>query len=145
VFDQYGVEALAQFDVGTSQVAAKNNPAGGHVDYSGSLGLVLHVTRYADSRGIASLYYGGGATFELVWFSAILPSSDRSGDSRSTLVGGGLNADAVIGYEFMRASAVSLFLQGELNLPAYMLKNQSNAATLDTWFPGIKLALGANF
>jgi hypothetical protein len=145
VFDQFGVEALAQFDVGTSQVAAKNNPAGGHVDYAGSLGLVLHVTRYADPRGIASLYYGGGATFELVWFNAIVPDIQRTGDSRSTLMGGGLNADAVIGYEFMRASAVSLFLQGELNLPAYMLKNQNDAASLNTWFPGMKLALGANF
>ncbi len=144
-FDQYGIEALAQFDLGTSQVAAKNNPAGGHVDYLGSVGLVLHVMRYADPRGIASLYYGGGATFELVWFNAILPENQRYGDSRSTLLSGGLNADALIGYEFMRASSVSFFLQGELNLPAYILRSQNDAANLDTWFPGMKLALGANF
>lgn len=145
VFDQFGVEALGQFDLGTSQVAAKNNPTGGHVDYAGSLGLVLHVTRYADPRGIASLYYGGGATFELVWFNAIIPSNDRTTDSRSTLMSGGLNADAVIGYEFMRASAISFFLQGELNVPAYVLKSENNAAAIATWFPGMKLALGANF
>jgi hypothetical protein len=145
VFDQFGVEALGQFDLGTSQVAAKNNPSGGHVDYAGSLGLVLHVTRYADPRGIASLYYGGGATFELVWFNAIIPSGDRTTDSRSTLMSGGLNADAVIGYEFMRASAVSFFLQGELNVPAYVISSENNAASINTWFPGMKLALGANF
>jgi len=145
VFDQFGIEALAQFDLGTSQVAAKNNPAGGHVDYLGSLGLVLHVTRYADPRGISSIYYGGGATFELVWFNSILPTAQRYGDTRSTLMSGGLNADAVLGYEFMRASAVSFFLQGELNLPAYVLSSQNDAASIDTWFPGVKFALGANF
>jgi len=145
VFDQYGVEALAQFDLGTSQVAAKNNAAGGHIDYAGSLGLVLHVTRYADPRGIASLYYGGGATFELLWFNAIVPAANIGSDSRSTLMGGGLNADAVVGYEFMRASAISFFLQGELNIPAYMLKSENSAGAINTWFPGMKLALGANF
>jgi|GEM_PF-1333984 len=145
VFDQFGVEALGQFDLGTSQVAARNNPTGGHVDYAGSLGLVLHVTRYADPRGIASLYYGGGATFELVWFNAIVPSAERVSNSRTTLMSGGLNVDAVLGYEFMRASAVSFFLQGELNIPAYVLRSQNSAATIDTWFPGMKLALGANF
>jgi hypothetical protein len=145
VFDQFGVEALGQFDLGTSQTAAKNNPGGGHVDYAGSLGLVLHVSRYTDPRGIASLYYGAGATFELVWFSAIIPATDRLSDSRSTLMGGGLNADALVGYEFMRASAVSFFLQGELNIPAYVLRSENGAGTVNTWFPGMKLALGANF
>jgi hypothetical protein len=45
----------------------------------------------------------------------------------------------------MRASAISFFLQGELNIPAYMLKSENTAGTINTWFPGMKLALGANF
>lgn len=146
VFDQYGVEALGQFEVGTNAVAAKKNPAGGHVDQSGAVGLALHVMRYTDARGISSFYYGAGATFELGWFRGIKPEADRQpGNTSTTLYGGGLDVDLLAGYEFMRASAVSFYLQGELNLPAYMLKSEDEAATLNTWFPGAKLALGANF
>jgi hypothetical protein len=61
------------------------------------------------------------------------------------LYGGGLDVDIVGGYEFMRASAISFFLQGEITLPAYLVRNENNDGRINTWFPGAALRLGANF
>ena len=95
------------------------------------------------SAALTSLYYGGGATFALHWFSAIRPEGDRATDSRSTLWSDGLDVDGVLGYEFMRASAVSFFLQAELNVPAYAVRSENNSGAINTWFPGAALKLGA--
>lgn len=145
VFEEFGVEAAAELDIGTSQSAARRNPSGGHIDFGGSAGVVLHAVRYANVRGLTSLYYGGGATFALHWFSAIRPENDRATASRSTLWSGGLDVDAVLGYEFMRASAISFFLQSELNVPAYAVRSEDNSGAINTWFPGAALKLGAVF
>jgi hypothetical protein len=142
-FEEFGVEAAGELDIGTSQTAARRNPTGGHIDYGGSAGIVLHAVRYSNVRGLTSFYYGGGATFALHWFSAIRPAEDT--DSRSTLWSGGLDVDGVLGYEFMRASAISFFLQGELNVPAYAVRNENNSGAINTWFPGAALKLGAVF
>jgi hypothetical protein len=144
-FEEYGVEALGEIDLGTALRAAANNPSGGHVDYGGSTGVVLHVLRYTNPRGVTSPYFGGGANFMLHWFRAIKPEEERGSTARSTLLGGGLDVDVVGGYEFMRASAISFFLQGELNLPAYVIRNENSDGKLNTWFPGASLRLGASF
>jgi hypothetical protein len=144
-FEEFGVEAAAELNLGASQVAARRNPGGGHIDYGGSAGLVLHAFRYANVRGIRSLYYGGGAAFAMHWFSVIRKESERTGNSRSTLWSGGLDVDGVLGYEFMRASSVSFFLQAELNVPTYAIRNENNAGAVNTWFPGTALKLGAIF
>jgi hypothetical protein len=144
-FEEFGVDAAAELDLGTNQVAAKRNPAGGHTDFGGSAGLVLHAVRYTDVRGLSSFYYGGGATFALHWFSVVKPLDNRFNSSRITLVSGGLDVDAVLGYEFMRASSVSFFLEGNLNIPAYAVRSENSAGRVNTWFPGAALKLGAIF
>jgi hypothetical protein len=144
-FDQYGFEALTELDIGTGVTGVKRNPSGGNIDYGGSAGVALHVLRYLDPRGLASPYFGAGATFALHWFRATRAEENRFVDSRSTLYGGGLDVDLVGGYEFMRASAISFFLQGELTLPAYMVRTENNDGRVNTWFPGAALRLGANF
>jgi hypothetical protein len=144
-FESYGVEVGGELDLGTSATAASRNPAGGHIDYGGSTGLVLHVLRYAEPRAVASTYIGAGSTFNLHWFKAIRPSTSHADDTRSTLFAGGLDVDLVGGYEFMRASAVSFYLQGEVTLPAYIVKNENDDGSISTWFPGAALRLGASF
>jgi hypothetical protein len=144
-FDAYGVEALGELDIGTGVTGVKHNPLGGNIDYGGSTGVALHVLRYLDPRGLSSPYFGAGATFALHWFRATRAQENRVIDSRSTLYGGGLDVDIVGGYEFMRASAISFFLQGEITLPAYVVRNENNDGRINTWFPGAALRLGANF
>ncbi|MGC4092959.1 MAG: hypothetical protein QM756_34750 [Polyangiaceae bacterium] len=144
-FESFGVEAAGELDIGTDQVAASRNPSGGHVDFGGSGGVSLHAMRYANPRGLSSLYYGGGATFALHWFSVIKPEAARGDDPRSTLWSGGLDVDLLLGYEFLRASALSFFLQSELNLPAYAVRNQNDAGRVNSWFPGAALKLGIIF
>jgi hypothetical protein len=144
-FEEFGVEAAGELDIGTGTTAARRNPTGGHIDYGGSAGVVLHAVRYANVRGLTSLYYGGGATFALHWFNAIRPEADRVTSSRSTLWSGGLDIDGVLGYEFMRASMISFFVQSELNLPAYAVRSENNTGAINTWFPGAAFKVGAVF
>lgn len=144
-FDAYGVEALTELDIGTGVTGVRRNPNGRNIDYGGSAGVALHVLRYTDPRGLSSPYFGAGATFALHWFRATRIEENRQLDARSTLYGGGLDVDIVGGYEFMRASAISFFLQGEITLPAYVVRSENNDGRISTWFPGAALRLGASF
>ncbi|RLB58123.1 MAG: hypothetical protein DRI34_05825 [Deltaproteobacteria bacterium] len=144
-FENWGLEAVAQVGIGTSRTAAKSNQAGGHIDFGGDVGLALHFLHYLQPRGIHSFYWGGGANFELLWFSAIKPVGVRNDDDRSLLLGGGLDVDLLCGWEFMRASAVQFYLQGELNLPAYVIDNEDNYGAIHTWFPTLSVKLGISF
>ncbi|HOX47432.1 MAG TPA: hypothetical protein PK668_27810 [Myxococcota bacterium] len=145
-FESWCVEAQLQGLVGTSQEAAISNAGGGHVDFSGGLGLQLHFAHYFNPRGLDSFYLGAGSTFELLWFSVIRPAGDRHADDRSTLLGGGLDVDVVFGWEFMRASSVQFYLQGELVLPAFALDTGDDyGGEIHTWYPGLALKLGVVF
>jgi hypothetical protein len=140
-FENWGIEAMLQGSIGTSDTAAIANPDGGHIDFKGSVGLMLHFLHYLRPRGITSAYMGAGANFELLWFAAI-----KAGENdRSLLLGGGLDVDLIFGWEFMRASAVQFFLQAELNLPAYVLDNEDEHGGIHTWFPTASVKLGVIF
>jgi hypothetical protein len=143
-FENWGIEAMAQLGIGTQQTAARNNTLGGNIDFGGTAEIQLHFFHYFNPRGLNSVYLGSGATFELMWFTAIKPAA-ALGDDRSTLLGGGLDVDLVFGWEFMRASSVQFFLQTELHVPAFALQNQDNYGELHTWFPGLSVKLGVMF
>jgi hypothetical protein len=145
-FENWGVEAIAQLGIGTSRTAARKNDLGGHIDFGGDFGLALHFLRYLNPRGLTSFYLGGGSTFELLWFSSIVPKEERYDNNRNTLLGGGLDVDLLFGFEFMRASSVQFFLQGEIQLPAYVVQtDDDNVGGIHTWFPGFGVKLGMVF
>lgn len=144
-FENWGLEALAGVGIGTSKTAARENPTGGHIDFGGDAALQIHFFRYTDPRGLISFYCGSGSTFELLWFSAIKAQDERDDESRSTLLSAGLDIDVVLGWEFMRASAVQFFLQAELNLPTYVVAAEDNHGSINTWMPGLGIKLGMVF
>jgi len=144
-FENWGIEALAQVGVGTSKTASGKNPLGGHIDFGGDAGLALHFLGYLNPRGLTSFYLGAGANFELLWFSAVKPPAYRDSEDRTTLLSGGLDVDLICGWEFMRASSVQFFLQGELNLPAYVIENEDDFGAIHTWFPAVSVRLGVVF
>ncbi|MBN2495458.1 MAG: hypothetical protein JXR96_12760 [Deltaproteobacteria bacterium] len=144
-FENWGIESKALVGISTSKTASRHNSQGGHIDFGGDVGLQLHFLRYLNPRGLHSIYLGAGASFELLWFSAIKAEGSRGESDRSTLLGGGLDVDLIAGWEFMRASTVQFFLQAELNLPAYGLENEDNHGALHTWFPGLSVKLGMMF
>jgi hypothetical protein len=142
----WGLDAFGRLNLGTENTGVRNNDQGGHVDYTKS-GLVgLHFLHYTDAPGINSLYFGGGAAFEIAQFEVIRPIVNRTnGDTRDSLIGGGLNVDLLIGYEFLRASSVHFFGQLELNAPAYIMKTESDYGGIDTWMPGLTAQIGVIF
>ena len=119
---------------------------GGHIDFGGDAGLAIHFLRYFNPRGLTSFYLGAGSMFELTWWSAIKARENRSdSSSRSYLVAAGLDVDGVFGWEFMRASAVQFFLQGELIAPVYLVRAEDNHGQIGTWFPAVGIKLGMVF
>jgi hypothetical protein len=142
----WGFDAFGRVDLGTEQTGIHDNDLGGHVDYSFSLSAGLHFLRYLDAPGINSLYFGGGAAFELAFFDAIRPLAERTATTdRDLLVGGGLNVDLLVGYEFLRASSIHFFGQLELDVPAYLLKTENNSGSIDTYMPGAVAQIGIIF
>jgi hypothetical protein len=144
-FENWGVEANVLGSLGTSKTSISKNPGGGHIDFLGDGAMQLHFLHYFDPRGLMSLYLGGGTSFELLVFQAVRAADKRQTGDRSYLYGGGLDVDAVIGCEFMRASGVQFFLQAELQAPAYVLANESADGGLHGWFPSLGIKLGVMF
>lgn len=144
-FESWGLEAMCHLAIGTQTTAARKNPDGGHIDFGGDAALLFHLFRYTNPRGLVSFYYGAGATFELLWFTAIRRAESRATSLRRALVSGGLDIDLVLGWEFMRANAVQFYLQGEVNAPVYVVQSENNHGTIKTWFPGVSLKIGILF
>jgi hypothetical protein len=142
----WGFDAFGRVDLGTEQTGIHDNDLGGHVDYSFSLSAGLHFLRYLDAPGINSFYFGGGAAFELAFFDAIRPLAARTATAdRDVLVGGGLNVDLLVGYEFLRASSIHFFGQLELDVPTYLLKTENDSGSIDTYMPGAVAQIGIIF
>jgi hypothetical protein len=142
----WGFDAFGRVGLGTEQTGIHDNDLGGHVDYSFSLSAGLHFLRYLDAPGINSFYFGGGAAFELAFFDAVRPLAERTATTdRDTLMGGGLNVDLLVGYEFLRASSIHFFGQLELDVPAYLLKTENGSGAIDTYMPGALAQIGIIF
>ncbi len=144
-FESWGLEIDVMGGMGTASTSATKNPGGGHVDLSGDAAVQLHFLHYTDPRGLTSFYVGAGSTFELLVFNAITPVGQRESSNRSYLVGGGVDVDLVLGWEFMRASTAQFFLQAEAKLPAYVLSSENSSGELHTWFPAVGFKLGVMF
>lgn len=141
----WGLDAVGRLHLGTRERAAAFNEEGGHVDYLGGAGLALHFFRYVDAPGVTSLYFGGGASFDLALFSVIRDKEERGNSTRDQLLGGGLNLDVVVGYELMRASSLHFFTQLELNIPAYFIHAENKSGTVNTYLPGGLAQVGVIF
>jgi hypothetical protein len=145
-FESWALETSMQLGIGTSRTGMRLNTAGGHLDLGGDFGISIHFFRYLSPRGITSFYLGAGSSFELLWFSGIVAAAERPHQGpRSTLYGGGLDVDLLCGVEFMRASSVQFYLQGGLQLPAYVVKTEDEHAGINTWFPAVVVKMGMMF
>lgn len=64
---------------------------------------------YANPMANSSLYFGGGLSWGVTAIA----------DDTTAYSGSGLQGEAVIGYELLRASTIRIFLEGEATLPFY--------------------------
>ena len=142
-FENWGLEVQGGLGIGVGKKAASNNPEGGHIDYGGDTGLAIHFLHYREPRGLVSFYLGGGAGFQFTWFSVV--NEQQEYDARSYLYSGGLTADGIWGWEFMRAASIQFFIQGELNLPLYVTRSENSNGQINSWMPGLSFKLGVVF
>ena len=106
----------------------------------------LRLLRYLDPPGVASLYAGMGASFDLLRFE-VIEASSGTGDrrDRQAVWDGGLDLELVLGHEFMRSGGVQFYVQLEATLPAYLLDGETDDAVIDTWMPGGLAQIGMIF
>jgi hypothetical protein len=141
----WGFDAFGRLDLGTEETGIHDNDLGGHADYSFSLMAGLHFLRYLDAAGINSLYFGGGAAFELAYFDIIRPIAQRTTTDRDLVMGGGLDVDVLLGYEFLRASSIHFFGQLELDVPTYVINSENANGSVNTYMPGAVAQIGIIF
>jgi hypothetical protein len=144
-YQAWGLEVFMRGMLGLNERATRRNDLGGHADYSKGMQLGLHFLRYLTPDGMNSTYVGGGANFELSSYKLIKPAANRYGDDRESLLTGGLNADLLFGYEFMRASAVHFYSQIDVQLPTYVIDTENDAGGIETYAPGAVLQIGIVF
>lgn len=144
-FESWGLETVFMGSLGTAVTSAAKNPGGGHIDLAGNAAMQMHFLHYTDPRGLTSFYVGAGSTFELLFFQAIAPSNKRKEHVRSYLLGGGVDVDLLLGWEFMRASTAQFFLQAEVQLPTYALSNENDDGGIHSWFPATTFKLAVMF
>lgn len=135
-FRAWALDVFARLNLGTTQRASRRNLAGGHADYQAGGMLGLHFVRYHDPDGVNSLYYGGGAAFELSRYTLVSPlESDGHQPSPQGLWGGGLNLDAMLGYEFMRATSLHFFVEGSASMPTYVYHAENDNGSIRAYLP----------
>jgi hypothetical protein len=146
-FNAWGIDTYVRGGVGLQRESAIRNTEGGHVDLDGLFGVGLHFLRYTQPHGMISFYYGAGALFDLTFFSAIEPRG--SNPERERFVGGGLNLNFIIGFEFMRASAAQFFIQLVASAPVYVVEVSPeagpNSQRVTTWLPELAATVGIMF
>lgn len=141
----WGVDFFARAALGSTQSTPRSNSEGGHVDLDGNVGLGLHVLRYANSEGVTSFYWGGGAQFKLSAYSIIRREEQRQSGDRERVFAGGIDAELLVGVEFGRASSVHFYLQAELGLPTYLLDVEIDAGGIDAYMPTSLFQVGLVF
>ena len=135
-FRVWALDVFARANLGTSQRAGRRNLGGGHVDYQAGGMLGLHFLRYQDPTGVNSLYYGGGAAFELSRYNLIKPAGANGVQaSPDGLWGGGLDLDVLLGYEFMRATSLHFFVEADASLPTYVFHAESDTGQIRSYLP----------
>lgn len=134
----WALDASLGMLVGTARQSV-SGAGTGHADYTFGMTAALHFLRYISPDAAASLYGGGGASFQIHRYRVLpgpLPGSDEG------LVGGGLNLDLVIGYEVMRASALSFFVEVQALLPAYGFDSENRNGSIRAWLPAGVVQIG---
>jgi hypothetical protein len=134
----WALDAYLGMLVGTARQSV-SGAGRGHADYTFGMTAALHFLRYVSPDAAASLYGGGGASFQIHRYR-ILPGA--LGGSDQGLVGGGLNLDLVIGYEVMRASALSFFVEVQALLPAYGFDSENRNGAINAWLPAGVVQIG---
>lgn len=145
-FRAWALDATARLGVGLVQLASRHNLGGGHTDYAVGLGFGLGFLSYADPDAVNTLYYGGGGSFEVSRYQT-LGARDKDGNLPlpSGLWGGGLDVDAILGYEFMRTSTLHFFVQGTLSAPAYVFESENEQSRIHAYVPSMNAQIGLLF
>jgi hypothetical protein len=142
-FRAWALDATFKLDLGLVQRAARRSAGGGHVDYSGGTGLGLGFLAYLDPDAVNTFYLGAGGSFEISRYQS-QGARDRTGyqPEPDGLWGGGLNVDGIVGYEFMRTSALHFFVQATVSLPAYVFESENEQSLIHSYIPSAGALVG---
>ena len=96
-----------------------------------------------------SSYVGGGLGWGAAAAARASSNNGTTSTSASAYAGSGLEGQVTVGYEFLRASTIRIFAQGDLTLPFYTAKSEcytygstSTCSSDSKYLPTVTLSLG---
>jgi hypothetical protein len=122
-----------------------NNNSSGSATVTGDWAKIMGLYFLSPTAG-QSLYLGAG----LSWGMAAAAGNATSAGSTSfqTYTGSGLQGELSVGYEFLRASTIRMFLQADATLPFYTVHRNTYDSTLlatvggSSWVPSLAFSFG---
>ncbi|MFT5434968.1 MAG: hypothetical protein ACI9OJ_005684, partial [Myxococcota bacterium] len=145
-FRSWGLDTYARLGIGANQKKAqRNNLQGGHIDHEIDASLGLSFFWYLDPDAVNSFYGGLGGQLDVSIYDAVKPTSGEYTSDNGPLIGAGLAAVGVLGYEFLRTSSIRPYAQFALNLPVYIYDTENGYGRLSGWIPSATLSVGALF
>jgi hypothetical protein len=129
-------------------VVPSSNSSSGSVGISWSL-IKLEGLYFLNPIANGSIYLGAGASWGLMAVGN--GNSTATSTTINTLTGSGLQGEATVGYEFLRASTIRMFAQADATLPFYKVSGSTTTfdamgnpttSTSDTWAPIFTLSVG---
>ncbi len=117
-------------------VVPSSNSSNTSVGFSGSI-IKLQGLYFLNPIANGSMYLGAGAA----WGFTASYEEDSLGNIRS-LSGSGLQGEATLGYEFLRASTIRMFAQADATLPFYKMTGSTFSTNDESWAPTFALSVG---
>jgi hypothetical protein len=139
--DSLGIDfSFLNFTVGNN---SDNGDSNASVGVTGSW-IKLMGLYFLDPTANRTTYLGGGVG----WGGTAVASanSNATTTSVSAYSGSGLHLEASVGYEFLRASTIRIFVQGDVTLPLYKIRSTTTdfvtSSTATSYAPSFVVAFG---
>jgi hypothetical protein len=122
-----------------------NNNSSGSATVTGDWAKIMGLYFLSPTAG-QSLYLGAGLSWGMA--AAAGNATGTGSTSFQTYTGSGLQGELSVGYEFLRASTIRMFLQADATLPFYTVHRNTYDSTLlatvggSSWVPSLAFSFG---
>ena len=129
-------------------VIGNNNNSSKSTTVTGSWAKIMGLY-FLSPIATGSLFLGGGLSWGMA--AATGSTTDATGStstSSQTYTGSGLQGEISVGYEFLRASTIRMFLQADATLPFYTVRRYTFdsvsglTASASSWVPSLAFSFG---
>ena len=128
-------------------VIGNNNNSSGSATVTGDWAKIMGLY-FLSPISTGSFYLGGGLSWGMAAAAGNATGATGSTSSFETYTGSGLQGELSVGYEFLRASTIRMFLQADATLPFYTVHRYTFDDTTgamqsaSSWVPSLAFSFG---